>query len=133
MLAQYISRTQRLLNDTQSQFFDIPTLTDYINMARRRIAAVSGCLRFIPPGTLTVPRQEQYPFRNWIPLVQAKRGCESILACRSLSIAIGGRWERGEVAGGGFKTMWRRIPFSDFQARFRIWPQTFFGTISEPG
>jgi hypothetical protein len=29
--------------------------------------------------------------------------------------------------------MWRRVPFSDFQARLRIYNGTFMGTISEPG
>jgi hypothetical protein len=134
MLTRYITEIQNLLNDQEGQFFRLPTLTDYTNRARRRIAAASGCLRVIPPGTLTVPRQEQYPFSNWTPLIQEiVPGADSILACRTLAVAIGGRWERNQIQGGGWKPLWRRIPFSDFQARFRIYNQTFFGTISEPG
>jgi hypothetical protein len=109
-----------------SQFYAVPRLINYINRARRRIASVSGCIRVIPSGTQTVPRQEIYPFSAWLPLVQATRPnqIQSILACRSLSIAIG---------RGGWKPMWRRVPWTDFQARFRIYNGTFFGTISEPG
>jgi hypothetical protein len=51
-----------------------------------------------------------------------------------VSIAIGGRWsQNGTITSGGWKPMWRKIPFTDFQARFRIYNRTFLGTISEPG
>ena len=124
MLAQYLTDTQNLLNDSQGQFFSVPTLTNYINRSRRRIAAVSGCLRVLPPG-FTKPLQEVYPFSEWTSTVQEMLpGVQSILACRSLAIAIG---------KGGWKPMWRRLVFSDFQARFRIYNGTFFGAISEPG
>jgi hypothetical protein len=125
MLQQYISDTRDHLNDSGGQFFDEGTLTRYINRARRRVAASSGCLRVLPPGTWTVPNQEVYPFKAWNSLVQdAMTGVESVLACRSLAIAIG---------PGGWKPMWRRVVFTDFQARFRIYNSTFWGTISEPG
>lgn len=125
MLNQYIAETQELLNDQMGQFFKLSTLTTFINKSRRRIAAVSGCVRAMPPGTQTHPQQEIYPFSDWISLIQGiVPGVESILACRSLSVAIGPR---------GWKPMWRRIPFTDFQARFRIYNQTFYGVISEPG
>ena len=139
MLAQHITETQNLLNDTQGQFFTIPTITNYINRSRRRIAAVSGCLRVIPPGTQTIPFQEVYPLAGWTTLVQGTMPqAQSILACRSLSIGIGGRWEldefgNGKIVGGSWKPMWRRLIWSDFQARFRIYGGTFLGTISEPG
>ena len=125
MLANYVSEVQNLLNDEQGQFFKIPTLHNYINRSRRRIAYASGCIRILPEGTQTVAHQEIYPFSNWISLVQgAMPGIKSILACRSLAISIG---------PGGWKPMWRRIVWTDFQARFRIYNRTFMGTISEPG
>jgi hypothetical protein len=139
MLATYINDTQLLLNDVGSQFFTIPTLTTYINRSRRRIAAASGSLRIIPPGAQTVPNQEIYPFSAWNPLVtELMPGAQSILACRSLSVGIGGKWTQDAngnwaITGGSWKPMWRRIPFSDFQARFRIYGRTFLGIISEPG
>jgi hypothetical protein len=55
---------------------------------------------------------------------EALPGASGILAVRSLSIAIG---------QGGWKPMWRRIPWTDFQARFRIYNGTYYGVISEPG
>lgn len=134
MLNTYIADTQDLLNDPNGQFFKLPRLISYINKARRRIAAASGCLRVVPAGTLTVPNQEIYPLAAFTALAQgALPGVESILFCRSISIGIGGHWQNGEIVGGSWKPMWRRIPWSDFQARFRIYGRTFYGTISDPG
>lgn len=144
MLANYVNEVQNLLNDNQGQFFTIPTLYNYINRARRRIAAVSGCLRVIPPGVVTIPNQEIYPFRGWDALAQmVLPQAQSILACRSLAVGIGGKWETvtddagnlisSAITGGSWKPLWRRIIWTDFQARFRIYGRTFMGTISEPG
>ena len=125
MLANYITETQNFLNDSQGQFFSQPTLTNYVNRARRRVAAASGCLRVLPPGTSTKKNQEIYPFSDWNALVQKEMpGVQSILGCRSLAIAIG---------KGGWKPMWNRVVWTDFQARFRIYNGTFIGAISEPG
>jgi len=125
MLAQYINETRLLLNDMQGQFFADSTVATYVNRARRRIAYASGCLRVIPPGLQTFPQQEQYPFAMWQSAVQSQQpGVQSILHCRTLAVSIG---------VGGWKPMWRRLVFSDFQARFRIYNGTFYGTISEPG
>jgi hypothetical protein len=144
MLANYVNEVQNLLNDNQGQFFTFPTLANYINRSRRRIAAVSGCLRVIPPGVQTIPNQEIYPFRSWDALVQLiMPQAQSILACRSIAVGIGGKWKITEdengnilsasIVGGSWKPMWRRVIWSDFQARFRIYGGTFMGTISEPG
>jgi len=134
MLAEYITQTQNYLNDSQGHFFSLPTLTNYINRSRRRIAAASGCLRVMPPGVLTIPNQESYKFNDWTALVQKEMpGVGSVLACRSIAISIGGRWDRGAIRGGAWKPMWKRIPWTDFQARFRIYGRTFLGTLSEPG
>jgi hypothetical protein len=134
MLANYISETQELLNDTGGQFFKLPSLTNYVNRARRRVCAVSGCLRVLPPGTQTVGGQEVYPFSDWDALVQHEvPGVQSILFCRTLSVGIGGRWVEDRIRGGVWKPTWRRLPWTDFQARFRIYGSTFYGTLSEPG
>ena len=63
---------------------------------------------------------------------------QAILACRSLAVGIGGKWVldgfgNGKIVGGSWKPMWRRLIWTDFQARFRIYGGTFMGTISEPG
>jgi hypothetical protein len=93
----------------------------------------------MPPGVQTVPSQEVYPFSAWKALVQKTMpGVNEILACRSLAVAIGGKWQEQTdgswiIAGGAWKPLWRRIVWTDFQARFRIYGRTFYGTISEPG
>ena len=147
MLNQYITDTQLLLNDTGGQFFSDANLKNYINRSRRRVAAVSGCIRMLPPGTQTLPNVEIYPFKNWNSLVAGMiPGASRILACRSLAIGVGGKWGRParnrcdpgsvdpadplRVMGGSWKPLWRRIPWTDFQARFRIYGGTFMGTIS---
>lgn len=139
MLENYINETQLLLNDPGGQFFPVPTITNYINRSRRRIAAVSGCLRCVPPGVQTFPDQEVYPFAAWNSLVQAiMPQAKEILACRSMAVSLGGAWRQnrdGEwaVRGGSWKPVWRRIVWTDFQARFRIYGRTFMGSLSEPG
>ena len=124
MLAQYVTQVQQHLNDQQGQFFPAPTLHAYINRSRRRVAAASGCLRLLVKSQ-TIPNQEIYPFTGWNALLQDQMpGTKCVLSVTSLSIAIG---------VGGWKPMWRRIVWSDFQARFRIYNGTYYGVISEPG
>lgn len=124
MLSAYVTEVQQHLNDQQGQFFPAPTLHAYINRSRRRIAAASGCLRVLIKA-VTNPNQEVYPFTAWTALAQKEMtGVNNILAVRSIAIAIG---------QGGWKPMWRRIPWTDFQARFRIYNGTYYGVISEPG
>lgn len=126
MLAQYLADTQNLLNDPGGQFFAAATLTNYINRARRRIASASGCVRIMPKGAQTHPDQEEYKFHEWTALVQGVPGVREILAVRSLAIAIG-------EGPGAWKPIWNRLPWTDFQARFRIWNGAWVGTISYPG
>lgn len=136
MLINYLTETQNLLNDSEGQFFRIPTLVNYINRARRRIAAVSGCLRCVPAFIQTSPHQEKYPFSDWISLVQhVNPQYGSILSCRSLAVSIGGSWNRDtrEIRRGSWKPMWKFLPWTDFQARMRIYNGTFIGTLAEPG
>lgn len=126
MLATYQGDVQNLLNDMGGQFFAAPTLTSYINRARRRIAAASGCVRVMPAGARTHAHQEEYKFHEWTALVQATPGVREVLAVRSLAIAIG-------PGSGAWKPIWNRLSWTDFQARFRIWNQAWVGTISYPG
>lgn len=126
MLEQYVTDTRDLLNDAEGQFFSDAKIARYVNRSRRRIAFASGCIRVVPPGIKTHRLQEVYRFSEWISSAQAAQpGIQSILFCRSLSVAIG---------VGGWKPMWNRVAsWTDFQARFRITNGTFFGTVSEPG
>jgi hypothetical protein len=125
VLAEYIAETQNHLNDSLGQFFPTTTLTSYVNRARRRIAAASGCCRVLVRAK-TIPNQEQYQFSDWTALAQMEPGIREILAVRSLAIALG-------PGDGAWKPMWNRLVWSDFQARFRIWNRAWVGTISYPG
>jgi hypothetical protein len=125
VLNTYIAETQNHLNDSKGQFFSIPTLTTYVNRARRRIAYASGALRVLVRAR-TLPNQEEYKFTDWTAICQEVPGVKEILAVRSLAIAIG-------PGDGAWKPMWNRLVFSDFQARFRIWNRAWVGTISYPG
>lgn len=125
MLAQYQGDTQNLLNDSGGQFFSMPTLTNYINRARRKIASASGSVRVLVHAK-THPNQEEYKFHEWTALVQDTPGVREVLAVRSLAIAIG-------PGDGAWKPVWNRLTWTDFQARFRIWNQAWVGTISYPG
>jgi hypothetical protein len=126
MLADYQAQTQNLLNDAAGQYFATGTLNNYINRARRRVASASGCVRVMPEGMKTLPNQERYHFHHWLPLVQAIPGVREIIAVRTLAIAIGPQ-------PGAWKPAWNYIPWSDFQARFRLWNHMWIGTISAPG
>lgn len=139
MLVQYVTDTRNMLNDQQGQFFPEDTMATYVNRSRRRIAAASGCLRVIPPGVQTQPNKEVYSFAAWNALAQkVMPGVKSVLACRSLAVSLGGKWEQQPdktwtIVGGAWKPLWRRIVWTDFQARFRVYGRTFMGTLSEPG
>lgn len=50
-LYRYLQDTQRLLNDPREEKFNRFDLTRYINMARRRIAAESQCIRYMLPSS----------------------------------------------------------------------------------
>ena len=51
MLNEYLQQSQRLLNDQNEKLFNLADLQYYINSARKRIAAESQCLRFLPPSS----------------------------------------------------------------------------------
>ena len=126
MLNQYISEVQSFLNDPGGQLFPPDIYRSFINRARRRVAAVSGCLRILPPGTRTHPGQEIYPFSDWMPLVQGVMpGIEAILFVRSVAIALGSKQ--------AWKPVWSRIVWTDFQARFRVYNGTFYGSYFDAG
>jgi hypothetical protein len=125
VLATYIGDTQNLVNDSGGQFYAPSTLTSYINRARRRIAAASGCVRVLVHAR-THGGQEEYKFHEWTAIAQGTPGVREVLAVRSLSVALG-------PGDGAWKPTWNRMPWTDFQGRFRIWNRAWIGTISYPG
>jgi hypothetical protein len=50
-LNAYISQLQTLLHDPQAVYYSVATLTNYINLARNRIALKGQCIRVLIPST----------------------------------------------------------------------------------
>lgn len=59
-LATYRTEVRRLLHDSTGKFWSNAELNDYINDARERVSADTGCLRSLVIGALS-PSLEQYP------------------------------------------------------------------------
>jgi len=54
-LDDYIAQIQRLLHDSQAQFWSTQELTDYVNEARRQVVGDTGCNRILQtPGYLSI-------------------------------------------------------------------------------
>ena len=60
-LANYITQTRRLLHDATGNFWSDSELIDYINGARLRVVADTGCNRVLQSVTL-LTNQEVYPY-----------------------------------------------------------------------
>ena len=71
-LSDYINGTRLLLHDARINYYTDADLTLYINKARCRVAADSGCYRIMRPVTLTAGT-ETYPL-TYIPLFGASAG-----------------------------------------------------------
>ena len=53
LLSDYILQTQRLLHDASANYWSTSELTDYINAARNRVTADTGCNRVLQTVNLT--------------------------------------------------------------------------------
>jgi hypothetical protein len=53
-LQTYITQCQRLLHDASANFWSVSELTDYVNQARSRVAADTGCSRCLQSIVLNV-------------------------------------------------------------------------------
>ena len=64
VLSQYITQVQRLLHDTNAQYWSTAELTDYINEARNRVCKDTRCLRQQATNISLNYNQEQYPLSS---------------------------------------------------------------------
>lgn len=64
-LTTYVTATQRLLHDANQAFWTTPELTDYINAARNKVAAATGCVRYLDTSISLIAGQEQYAFSSF--------------------------------------------------------------------
>lgn len=62
MLTTYLTGLRRLLRDANSTFWQDPELTDYINEARVRTVADTGCTRLLLTAVPLTDGVELYPF-----------------------------------------------------------------------
>lgn len=112
VLSQYLTRTQRLIHDFGGRVWPQNDVIDNINVARRQLAAETGCIRLIlPSGTgqvQTVIGQEVYPFSAYNAFAALTPGVASILAVRNISVV----W-------GSTRPTLRYLPWGMFQAQLR--------------
>ncbi len=101
-LAQYILDTRRLLHDANANYYTDAELTDYINSARSRVAADTGCSRSLQSFNLTT-NQELYQFAA-LPL-----GSQTIDV---LNLTL--LW-------GNMRIPMNYMPFTEFNSKMRVW------------
>ena len=60
-LSTYLTQVRQLLHDANGQMWPDAELTGYINLARRRVAQDTYCLRQLDTGVTLTTGQERYP------------------------------------------------------------------------
>lgn len=127
-LSDYQSQVLALLNDPTATFFSTAQITTWINTARARIAAMSGCIRWLPPNSSneTVALQEAYPLSGLTPVIPAGSGMLQVLRVHSVAV-----WSA--AAAGSQKPVWERVAWDKFQAEIRILNGQYQGQMSQPG
>lgn len=106
-LGQYLTDTRRLLHDANSNFYSDAELTDYINAARDRVTADTGCSRALQTYSL-VTGQETYLY-SALPL-----------GARTIDVI------NLTLLWGNMRIPMNCMPFTDFNAKLRVW-QTYLG------
>lgn len=102
-LSTYITRTRRLLTDSNSTYFSDTELTDCVNAGRRKVALDTACLRSLEDVTL-VGSQETYTLST----VTSK-------LTRAIDLlGITAIWGNQRVP-----LLW--MPFTEFSANMRVW------------
>ena len=64
LLSDYVTDVRRLLHDSTGAYWTTPELIDYINEARNRVVADTGCNRVVQTGVLVIG-QEAYPLSSF--------------------------------------------------------------------
>jgi hypothetical protein len=110
-LNQYITQVQRLLHDTNAQYWSVSELTDYINEARNRVAKDTRCCRQQLLSFPIVYNTEQYTLAT----VQAYA-----------ATALGVGYDVVDVMGiniywGSTRIKLAFLPWTRFDVQFRYW------------
>jgi hypothetical protein len=101
-LSSEITATRRLLHDANANYWSDSELTDYINDARRRVVADTGCNRVLQTFNLATA-QESYA------LTSLPNGANTI-DILNLSVL----W-------GSSRIVLNYMPFTEFNAKMRAW------------
>jgi hypothetical protein len=104
-LNAYITQVQQLLHDPNAQYWSTAQLTNYINLARNRVAQDTKCLRQVMAGYTLTAGQEQYLIAN-LPVNYASR----VIDIMNIDLY----W--GNVRRG---LMYK--PWTQFSAQYRSW------------
>lgn len=106
-LSTYQTQCQRLLHDTNANFWPLAELTDYINEARNRVAQDTKCLRQLVTGLNLVQGQEVYNPQVFIPTIGP-----SVIDVMAITVY----W------GNTRRKLFYRA-FTEFDAQYRYWNQ----------
>lgn len=101
-LQTYVTEVQRLLHDANGNYWTVSELTDYINDARNRTVADTGCNRVLQTTTF-VQGQEQYQYALF------PQGASTIDV---LNVTL--LWGNSRIVLG-------QMPFSEFNPKFRTY------------
>ena len=107
LLSDYLTGVRRLVHDSTGNYWQDPELIDYINQARFRVAADTGCNRILQTVSL-VAGQETYQF-SALP--------SGISTFDILNITL--IW-------GGMRVPLTYMPYTEFNLKMRNW-QSFQG------
>lgn len=101
-LTQYITSTRRLLHDSTGNYWSDAELTDYINEARFRVVADTGCNRVLQTVNLTAG-QETYAY--------------GVLPSGTSTIDV----LNITVLWGAMRVPLNYMPFTEFNMKMRAW------------
>lgn len=111
-LTFYTTQVQRLLHDTNFNFWQQPELTDYINEARNRVCKDTRCLRVYQAGLQTLTQGvELYPLSAIVmPTTPVNYTGYTIVDVMGITVI----W-------GQTRIKLANLPWTRFDAMFRYW------------
>ena len=110
VLSTYITQVQRLLHDTNAQYWSTAELTDYINEARNRLCKDTRLLRQLATNITLTAGQEQYPVSTIQAALPSYLTGYTIVDIMGITIY----WGNTRIKLG-------YLPWSRFDAQFRYW------------
>jgi hypothetical protein len=128
-LNNYITLAQRLLNDPNAQFYAVTDLTSYINIGRGQLAAISGCLAFRVPVSVSFGSGAMA--YSAIASQNAPTGCNLPVNIRSVSVqnSDGSRSRLTQRPWPYFDSYYLSGPQSTASGKPAVWSVLLEGTL----